>query len=115
MMFSEVRRLHISSDMIYGYTDSIILHCLMEKDSYGYEINNSILQKTQNCYELKEATLYTTFHRLEKQGYVNSYWGERSEGACRRYYSITEQGKAYYQRRIDEWETIKRLLDALFS
>lgn len=107
--------MNISSDMIYGYTDGIVLRCLLDKDSYGYQINNMILEKTKNLYELKEATLYTTFHRLEKQGYVSSYWGERSEGARRRYYSITEEGRAYFQRRIQEWETIKALLDTLLS
>ena len=58
--------MNITSDMIYGYTDGIILRCLMDGDSYGYHINNSISQKSDGQYELKDATLYTTFRRLEK-------------------------------------------------
>lgn len=107
--------MNITSDMIYGYTDSIILRCLMDGDSYGYEINNQILERSDRKYELKEATLYTTFRRLEKQGHVTSYWGEESAGARRRYYAITQEGKAYFQKRIQEWETIKQLLDQLFG
>ena len=107
--------MNITSDMIYGYTDGIILRCLMDGDSYGYHINNSISQKSDGQYELKDATLYTTFRRLEKQGYVTSYWGEESAGARRRYYSITEDGKRYFMRRVQEWNTMKQLLDTLFD
>ena len=107
--------MNITSDMIYGYTDGIILRCLMDGDSYGYHINNSISQKSDGQYELKDATLYTTFRRLEKQGYVTSYWGEESAGARRRYYSITEEGKRYFMRQVQEWNTMKQLLDTLFD
>lgn len=107
--------MNITSDMIYGYTDGIILRCLMDQDRYGYEINNHILKKSGHQYELKEATLYTTFRRLENQGYVTSYWGEQSAGARRKYYSITEKGRTYFHQRIKEWENIKQLLDTLFE
>lgn len=113
MQLWEVSRLNISSDILYGYADLIILRCLLEGDSYGYEINNTILAKSERRYELKEANLYTQCHRLEKQGYVRSYWGSESEGARRRYYAITEAGKAYYKERKAAWEAGKGLLDAL--
>ena len=56
----------ITSDIIRGHTDTIILAHLMHKNSYGYEINKSIKEKTDNQYELKEATLYSAFRRLEE-------------------------------------------------
>ena len=49
----------IASDLIRGHTDTIILAHLTEEDSYGYKINKDIQIKTDNQYELKEATLYT--------------------------------------------------------
>ena len=73
--------LNITSDMIYGYTGGIILRCLMDGDSYGYDLNSSVSKKSDQQYERKEATLYTTVRRLEKQGYVTSCWGEESAGA----------------------------------
>ena len=60
--------------MIRGHTDTIILRQLIEKDSYGYEINKAVQEKTGNQYELKEATLYTAFRRLEQAGLILSYW-----------------------------------------
>ncbi len=93
----------IASDMIRGHTETIILRHLLEKDSYGYEINKSIAEKTGNQYELKEATLYSAFRRLEQAGYISSYWGDETTGARRRYYSLTNTGKQYYQECITEW------------
>ncbi|NLN45228.1 MAG: helix-turn-helix transcriptional regulator [Clostridiaceae bacterium] len=103
----------IASDMIRGHTETIILRHLLEKDSYGYEINKSIAEKTGNQYELKEATLYSAFRRLEQAGYISSYWGDETTGARRRYYSITNTGKQYYQECITEWEEAKQLIDGL--
>lgn len=103
----------IASDMIRGHTETIILRHLLEKDSYGYEINKSIADKTGNQYELKEATLYSAFRRLEQAGYISSYWGDETTGARRRYYSITNTGKQYYQECKKEWEEAKQLIDGL--
>ena len=81
----------ISTDLIHGHTDTIILNVLRQGDSYGYEIYKKIIELSGNQYELKEATLYTAFRRLEQDGYVWSYWDEtQGVGAkCR----ITDEGK----------------------
>ena len=107
----------ITSDMIYGHTDSIILCHLLESDNYGYEINRSILEKSAQRFELKEATLYTAFRRLEKDGYIRSYWGDegRTGGARRRYYSITAAGRERFAQRMREWRDIKELMDVLLA
>lgn len=105
----------ITSDVIRGHTDTIILAHLMQGDSYGYRINRDILQKTGKQYELKEATLYTAFRRLEKEGLIRSYWGDEELGARRRYYAITDEGKAAFARYCTEWEEAKNTIDTLIK
>lgn len=73
----------ISTDLIRGHTDTIILNILRQGDSYGYEIYKRILQLSGNRYELKEATLYTAFRRLEKDGDIVSYWGDETQGTTK--------------------------------
>jgi DNA-binding PadR family transcriptional regulator len=107
--------LSIASDLIRGHTETIILACLMQGDNYGYEINKSILQMTDGQYELKEATLYTAFKRLEESGYVNSYWGDELSGARRKYYSITSEGKQAYRRLVADWQEAKQTIDRLIT
>ena len=105
----------ISSDILRGHTDAIILTQLMKGDNYGYEINKTIQQRTGGQYGFKEATLYTAFKRLEAGGFITSYWGEDGPGARRRYYSITDEGRRFWDERREEWQKTRALLDALIS
>ena len=83
----------IAGDLIRGHTDAIILARLLKSDSYGYEINKIISTLSAGRFELKEATLYTAFKRLEESGYIASYWGDSGAGARRRSYTITPAGR----------------------
>lgn len=105
----------ISADLIRGHTDAVILAQLLKKDSYGYEINKTIAAATEREYELKEATLYTAFKRLEDGGLILSYWGSESVGARRKYYKITEIGRETYRQQLAEWEQAKAILDKLLE
>ena len=71
----------LSADILRGYTDTIILHQLSHGDSYGYQINKTISTLSGGEVELKEATLYTAFRRLEAAGLIQSYWGSETSGA----------------------------------
>lgn len=103
----------IASDLIRGHTDAIIMAQLSVADSYGYQINKTIQEKTGQEYELKEATLYSAFRRLEQAGYINSYWGNETTGARRRYYTITSEGHEAYKKMCEEWERSKKIIDSL--
>lgn len=105
----------ITADLIRGHTEMIILAQLLHGDSYGYKINKAALEKTGQQYALKEATLYTAFRRLEEMGCIYSYWGNEQSGARRRYYSITEQGRAQYQKLLAEWRAARALIDKLVA
>ena len=105
----------ISADTLRGHTDTIILTQLIRGDNYGYEINKNIQARTNGAYGFKEATLYTAFKRLEQNGFITSYWGNDGPGARRRYYSITDAGRSYWEGNCREWESTRALLDALIS
>lgn len=101
----------ISSDVIRGYIDTIILHLLLEKDSYGYEISREIETKTQKKYVMKETTLYSAMARMEKNGLIASYYGNETFGRRRTYYTITSRGKQYYTEKCREWQITKEIID----
>ena len=103
----------IAGDLIRGHTDAIILARLLRGDSYGYEINKVISTLSSNRFELKEATLYTAFKRLEESGSIASYWGNEATGARRRYYAITEQGRKNYEALLEEWKDARAMIDEL--
>ncbi len=102
----------ISSDVIRGYNDTIILCLLLEGESYGYEISKQISARSQGKYIIKETTLYSAFTRLEKNGFISSrQGGDESGGKRRTYYSITQAGRQYYAEKCEEWNLTKEVIN----
>lgn len=101
----------ISSDIIRGYTDTMVLFLLWEQDSYGYEISKNIREISDGKYIIKETTLYSAFTRLEKNGYITSVANTQPEGNRRTYYRITPNGKEYYRDKCKEWKLTKEVIE----
>lgn len=103
-----------SGDILRGHTETVILKILMCGDSYGYEITKTILTESDGMFDIKDATIYTAFRRMEKDGLVEAYWKDgNTEGIRRRYYKITRHGKEVYQGKLNNWLKIKNILDKL--
>jgi len=105
----------INSDVIRGHLESVILKLIIEKDRYGYEISNCITDRTNERFNIKEATLYSIVGRLEKKELIESYMGTKSHGSKRRYYKITTLGKAYYKEKLNEWKELRDVLETLLE
>lgn len=101
------------SDLIRGNIDAIILSTLTNGDSYGYEILKEIATASQGEYEMKEPSLYTSLKRLEKQGFVESYWGDETQGARRKYYRVTPNGAIELDEAKERWVRVRRIIDRL--
>lgn len=101
----------ISSDVIRGYNDTLILYLLLDKPSYGYEISKQIRELSQNKYVIKETTLYSAFNRLEKNGFIESFFGDETNGKRRTYYRITDHGVEYYRDKCEEWTLIQEVVE----
>ena len=101
----------ISSDVIRGFNDTIILCLLLEEPSYGYEISKKIRARRKDAYIIKETTLYSAFTRMEKDGYIESFPGVSENGKRRTYYRITDTGRKYYAEKCEEWELTKSVVE----
>lgn len=103
------------SDLLRGHTETIVLGILHRGDAYGFEIYNTILERTGEQYEIKETTLYSSYKRLEQDGCITSYWGDETQGARRRYYHLTGKGRETYCRNMEVWEFTRKILENLMS
>lgn len=102
----------ISSDVIRGYNDIMILYMLWEAPSYGYEISKQIKLRSEEKYVIKETTLYSAFTRMEKNGYIESFSDQDiANGKRRTYYRITDLGREYYKDKCEEWFLTKEVVD----
>ena len=105
----------LSADLLRGYTDTIILKQLSDGDSYGYRISKAVAEQSGGGLELKEATLYTAFRRLEAAGCIRSYWGDEQSGARRRYYSLPDVGMEKLLKDCETWRETRQVLDQLLG
>lgn len=103
----------MGGDILRGNTETVILRCLLEEDSYGYEISKFFLSESDGQIEIKDATIYQAFRRMENDGLISAYWGDGVLGARRRYYKATDKGRKYYFEKLSEWEKTKIILDNL--
>ncbi|MDY2777332.1 MAG: PadR family transcriptional regulator [Collinsella sp.] len=104
-----------ASDLIRGNIDAIILRVLADGDSYGYEILKEIAEASRGEYEMKEPSLYTSLKRLERQGFVESYWGDETQGARRKYYRVTESGSDELKEATERWVRVRSIIDCLLK
>ena len=106
----------ISSDVIRGYNDIIILYLLLSRPSYGYEISKEIKNLSEGKYIIKETTLYSAFTRMEKNGFIESFVDEDMAGGKKRtYYRITEAGKEHYRSKREEWTLTKEVIEKFIA
>ena len=103
----------LSSDLLRGHTDTIILKLLLDGDKYGYEIIKLVAELSKNDYELKEATMYSSLKRLETDQGILSYWGDESQGGRRKYYRITNIGRDMYRTNKQNWDYSMKILKEL--
>ncbi|MGF7228564.1 MAG: PadR family transcriptional regulator [Candidatus Saccharibacteria bacterium] len=103
----------LSSDLLRGHTDTIILKLLTDGDKYGYEITKLVHEHSRKQYELKEATMYSSLKRLETDAHITSYWGSETQGGRRKYYHVTDSGRMLYEQNKQNWDSAKQILDEL--
>ena len=87
-----------------GQLSFLILNCLLERDFYGLDFISEIYKKSNGRIELKKPSVYSNLTRMEKQGYVSSYLKSSDLGPNRKYYSITEKGRIFYQDLKDYFD-----------
>ncbi|MEG1527832.1 MAG: PadR family transcriptional regulator [Clostridia bacterium] len=105
----------ISSDLLRGNFDTIVLACLLDGKKYGNEIRKEIIAKTKELFLPNEQSLYSAYHRLEELGCVKGTWGSELAGVTRKYYEITEQGRQFYKSNVLAWQNAKKLIDILIE
>ncbi|NBI29858.1 PadR family transcriptional regulator [Chengkuizengella marina] len=82
-----------------GVLELCVLVLISKKDQYGYELAQNISRKI----EVADGTLYPLLRRLTKEQYLSTYLAESSEGPARKYYALTDHGKAYMNLLVEEW------------
>lgn len=95
----------IDKSLLAGSTSTLILKLLSEKDMYGYEMIETLANRSDHTFDLKAGTLYPILHTLEKNEWVESYEQKASGERVRKYYHLTKKGNKALCEKQAEWET----------
>ncbi|NMC26937.1 MAG: helix-turn-helix transcriptional regulator [Syntrophomonadaceae bacterium] len=107
--------MNVSKDLIAASATPLILAILKESDSYGYAIIKKVKEMSQNELVWTEGMLYPVLHRLEEQGFIESYWHKSDAGRQRKYYRINERGRAELNLQKKQWEIVHSALAKTWS
>ena len=88
----------------------IKLSVVESRDSYGYEISQTV----KKAADIKESTLYPILKKLQSAGYLTTY-SQEYQGRKRKYYSLTEEGKAQIAYLSNEWQIYKDTVDGIIE
>ncbi len=101
-------------ELVAATSKPLILSILTAGDSYGYEIIQRVRELTENELNWTDSMLYPVLHRLEKKGWVSSYWQASPTGRKRKYYSISKDGLAALEEKRRQWRVANNALSSLW-
>ena len=101
------------AQMRRGAIEYCVLALLQSDDRYGFEITRQLSEA--DGLVTSEGTVYPLLTRLRKDGLVDTYWKESTEGPPRRYYRITSNGKRALRSFNDQWARFRDSVDDIFS
>ena len=104
----------IDKNLVQGSMALLLLRLLETKDMYGYEMIETLSERSNNVFELKVGTLYPLLHSLVQSGYLTCY-EEEVNGKVRKYYQITRDGRVYHEKLVKEWRTYANAVSGMIG
>ncbi|HZG35800.1 MAG TPA: PadR family transcriptional regulator [Gaiellaceae bacterium] len=102
--------MRIDKDLIAASATPMVLAILAEGESYGYAILKRVRELSDGQVEWTDGMLYPLLHRLGRHGYVTTEWRTSPEGRRRKYYAITDAGRAALAEQQRQWAAVTRAL-----
>ena len=105
----------INRDLVAASSTPLVLAILGEGDSYGYAILQRVRELSGGELEWTDGMLYPVLHRLERAGLIESRWEKAETGRKRKYYGVTEAGRAQLAEERRQWRTVDETLRKIWS
>jgi DNA-binding PadR family transcriptional regulator len=106
---------HITKDLVAASATPLVLGILADGESYGYAILKQVDELSGGQLEWTDGLLYPLLHRLERLGHVESTWRTPPGGRRRKYYRITDQGRAELAEQHRQWAAVVDALRGAWS
>jgi PadR family transcriptional regulator, regulatory protein PadR len=107
--------MRITKDLVAASSTPLVLGILAEGESYGYAILKQVNELSGGQLEWTDGLLYPLLHRLERLGHVESAWATPAGGRRRKYYRITDQGRAELVEQRRQWAAVVDALSGVWN
>ncbi|MGC1275926.1 MAG: PadR family transcriptional regulator [Planctomycetaceae bacterium] len=104
----------MESKLFPGAVELLVLEVLSGGPSYGYEVTQTVLSRSDGRFELKEGSLYPALHKLEREKLLTASWQE-AEGRRRKYYRLTAAGRKSLAARKTAWRQFAAGLEGVLG
>jgi transcriptional regulator len=91
-------------DTLQGTLDLLVLRALKWGPTHGYAVAQFIREGSGGEFRVLDGALYTSLHRLEERGLVDSEWGTSEKGKRARFYQLTTAGRRALRAETVTWE-----------
>ena len=91
------------SDLVQGTLDLLILKTISAQPMHGWAIAKRIQVVSGEVLQVQQGSLYPALHRLEQQGWIKAHWAETETGRKARFYSLTGDGRAQFEKEMANW------------
>lgn len=89
-----------------GTLDLLILRTIALAPQHGWAISQRIQQISSNVLIVQQGSLYPALHRLERQGWIRSYWDASENNRRARYYELTAAGRNRLEIEKQTWQKL---------
>ena len=100
----------VSSEMLKGTLDMMILRTLVVGDAHGHTIAKVIERSSEDVLEVEQGSLYPALHRLENRGWVKSFWGTSENNRKAKFYRLTTAGRRQLTVETSRWRQMARAI-----
>ncbi len=90
-------------ELLHGTLELLLLRLLEDQPANGYAIGQRIEELTDDALKVDEGSLYPALYRLERRGFVQSYWGTTENNRRAKFYRITRSGRRRLDSQRAEW------------
>jgi transcriptional regulator len=104
----------MDTKLLNGTVEMLMLEVISHAPTYGYEITQTVLDRSRGEFELKEGSLYPALHRLEREKLLEAYWSEH-DGRRRKYYRVTALGRKALNARKAEWQSFATAVNGVLG
>ena len=105
----------MDTELLKGTLSLLILSLLTRSSMYGYEIAATVHRDTDGAFTWREGSLYPSLHKLQADGLIVGEWEEKESGRKRRYYHITDKGRAVLKEKMRSWTEICRAVNLILE